>query len=35
MIHGAELSHVGAMSGSRCQRSTYLGVIASGAEKRI
>jgi hypothetical protein len=47
MIYGAELSHVGAMSGSRCQRSTYLGakicgaelcclgVTVSGAEKRV
>jgi hypothetical protein len=47
MNHGTELSHVGAMSASRCQRSTYigakiygaeqcyLGVTASGAEERV
>jgi hypothetical protein len=30
MNHGAELSHVGAMSASRCQRSTYLGAKICG-----
>jgi hypothetical protein len=47
MNHGAELSHVGAMSASRCQRSTYLGakicdveqcylgVTVCGAQKRV
>jgi hypothetical protein len=33
MNHGAELSHIGAMSASRCQRSTYLGAKICGAEQ--
>jgi hypothetical protein len=31
--HGADLSHVGAMSASCCQRSTYLGAKICGAEQ--